>query len=104
MNYRVVITLDAKEDLDRILRYILYEKRSRQAAQSVLTDFENTIDRLSFLAGSIKYCDNPTLNKLGYKRINFKTHRYFMLYRISDEKVVVDNIFHELEDFENKMF
>ena len=31
------------------------------------------------------------------------SHKYFMLYRIEDEKAIVDNIFHELQDYENKM-
>ncbi len=33
----------------------------------------------------------------------FERHRYFMLYRIDGERVIVDNIFHELQDFEGKM-
>ena len=31
------------------------------------------------------------------------SHRYFMLYRIIGNMVIVDNIFHELQDYENKM-
>ena len=38
--------------------------------------------------------------ELGYRRINFKSHRYFMLYRVEEDKVYVDNVFHELQDFE----
>lgn len=34
---------------------------------------------------------------------NFLSHRYFMLYRIENDTVYVDNIFHELQDYENKM-
>lgn len=33
----------------------------------------------------------------------FERHRYFMLYRIDGERVIVDNIFHELQNFEGKM-
>ncbi|MFR2038592.1 MAG: type II toxin-antitoxin system RelE/ParE family toxin, partial [Anaerobutyricum sp.] len=33
----------------------------------------------------------------------FLSHRYFMLYRIENDTVYVDNIFHELQDYENKM-
>ena len=40
---------------------------------------------------------------LGYHRINFLSHRYFMLYRIENNTVYVDNIFHELQDYESKM-
>lgn len=55
------------------------------------------------VAGSLKICDNPKLRELGYHRINFLSHRYFMLYRIENDTVYVDNIFHELQDYENKM-
>ena len=36
-------------------------------------------------------------------RVNFLSHRYFMLYRVEGDTVYVDNIFHELQDYENKM-
>lgn len=103
MDYRVTVTSDAEADLDRFLWYLLYKKRNRQAAANLLDDFEKTKQSLSKVAGSLKYCDNPRLKEHGYKRINFLSHRYFMLYRIEDTCAVVDKIFHELEDYENKM-
>ena len=103
MEYKVVVTSDAEEDLDRFIRYLLFEKRSEQAATNVLNDFEATIRSLSQVAGRLKLCDNPQLKTLGYRKINFLSHRYFMLYRIEDEMVYVDNIFHELQDYENKI-
>ncbi len=55
-------------------------------------------------AESLKLCDNERLLQLGYRRIKFLSHRYFMLYRIVDGVVFVDNIFHELQDYENRMY
>ena len=103
MDYRVVVTEDAEADLDRYISYLLFVKKSEQAAKNVLEDFEKTIEELSKAAGSLKLCDNPRLNLLGYRRIDFRFHRYFILYRIDGDKAVVDNIFHELQDYENKM-
>lgn len=103
MDYKVIIMEDAEQDLDRFVRYLLFEKRNEQAARNLLDDFESTVVTLSHIAGSLKECDNPRLKKLGYRRINFLRHRYFMLYRIDGNNVVVDNIFHELQDYENKM-
>lgn len=103
MNYKVVVTEDAEEDLNRYIRYLLIEKKNEQAARNVLNDFEATVRSLKSVAGSLKLCDNPRLNKLGYRRINFLSHKYFMLYRIAEEIVFIDNIFHELQDYENKM-
>lgn len=103
MDYKIVIMQDAEEDLDRFVRYLLLEKKSEQAARNLLDDFEETKVRLSCVAGSLKECENPYLKEIGYKRIDFLAHRYFMLYRIEGDTVFIDNIFHELQDFENKM-
>lgn len=103
MTYEVVLTKDAENDLDNFIQYLLFEKHSKQAAASVLQDFENTKRSLEKIASSLKLCDNLRLRKLGYRRINFERHRYFMLYRIEGERIIVDNIFHELQDFEGKM-
>lgn len=103
MDYKIVLMKDAEEDFDRFIAYLLFEKKSEQAARNLLNDFKATKISLSNVAGSLKLCDNPKLRELGYRRINFLSHRYFMLYRIKNDTVYVDNIFHELQDYENKM-
>ncbi len=103
MEYKVVITSDAEEDLDRFVRYLLFEKQNPQAATNVLNDFEETKQSLSNIAGSLQPCDNPHLNALGYRKIHFQRHRYFMLYRIEDDLAIVDNIFLELQDYGNRI-
>ena len=104
MDYKIVVTKDAEEDLDRFVKYLIFEKESLQAAQNVLDDYETTIEKLKHVASSIKLCDNPRLRKLEYRRINFMDHRYFMMYRVVGNVVFVDNIFHELQDYENTMY
>ena len=103
MDYKVIITEDAQEDMDRFVRYLLFEKRNEQAASNLIDDFEATIATLVRVAGSLKMCENQHLKELSYRRINFMSHRYFMLYRVEEDTVFVDNIFHELKDYENKM-
>ena len=104
MDYKIVVTKDAEEDLDRFIKYLIFEKESIQAAQNVLNDYDATIESLKHVAGNLKFCDNPKLRQLEYRRINFLNHRYFMLYRIVDNVVIVDNVFHELQDYESKMY
>ncbi len=67
MEYKVVLTPDAESDLEGFIRYLLFEKRSEQAASNVLNDFELTKNNLSRVAGSLKLCDNPQLKELGYE-------------------------------------
>jgi plasmid stabilization system protein ParE len=101
MVYKIVVTEDAEADLDNILRYLLFVKKSKQAAKNGFEDFEDTKETLSSIAGSLKYVDNDHLRELGYKRINFLRHDYFMLFRIERNIVTVDNIFHVLQDYES---
>lgn len=103
MRYKVVLTSDAEEDLNQFIRYLLYEKKNEQAAANVPDDFEVTKQSLSRVAGSLKPCEHPKLKALGYRKIHFLSHRYFMLYRIEGQLAIVDGIFHELQDFENKI-
>ena len=84
MDYKVMVTEDAEQDLDQFIWYLLFEKCNEQAAGNLLDDFEKTVARLSQVAGSLKECENPHLKQLGYRRINFLNHRYFMLYRIEE--------------------
>lgn len=103
MDYKVVVTAEAEADLNQFIQYLLLAKKNKQAAKNVLDDFEDTVELLKHVAESLKTCDNPRLQSLGYHRINFQKHRYFMLCRIEDDVVYVDDIFHELQDYENRM-
>ena len=103
MDYKVVVTAEAEEDLNQFIQYLFFVKKNKQAARNVLYDFEDTVKRLKYVASSLKICDNPHLQSFGYRRINFQQHRYFMLYRIENDVVYVDDIFHELQDYENRM-
>ena len=101
MNYEVILTYLAKEQLSHAINYILCEFESEQAALSIINDAEDTKLRLSHAAGSLKLCDDPKLRALGYRTIHFKHHKYFMLYRIEDGRVYVDGIYHDSQDYEN---
>ena len=103
MGYKVIVSSSANRDIAVCLEYLLEEKQSPQAAGNLLDDYDITLKRLELVAESLKYCDNPRLAEFGYKRINFESHNYFMMYRVIGEEILVDRIFHGLQDYENKM-
>ena len=43
MDYKVVVTKDAEDDLERFIKYLVIEKKSIQAAENVLSDYDETI-------------------------------------------------------------
>ena len=103
MDYEIIVTETAENSFDEVVQYLIYVKKNKQAARNLLSDFERTKNRLSQVAESLRFCENETLKNLGYRRINFIDHRYFMLYRVEGKKVFIDQIFHELQDFENRI-
>ena len=103
MGYKVIVTESAETDLEKFIQYLLLEKKSAKAASNLINDFEATKNSLSLVAGSLMFCENPKLRKLGYRRMNFLSHRYFLLYRMEGETAIIDNIFHELQDYEALM-
>ena len=98
--YRVVITDNAKAQLKDYISYILREFKNRQAAMAVRDDAAATKKRLEEVAGSLEPLKNPKLN--GYRKIHFLKHAYIMIYRIEENTVYVDRIYHELQDYEGK--
>ncbi len=103
MAYKVVVTEDAEKDFDGFLYYLINVKKNPQAASHLIKCFENTKSILEEAANSLKLCENKKLKALGYHRINFEEMDYFFLYRIENNMVIVDNMFHYLQDYENKM-
>lgn len=101
MDYEVILTIPAKAQLDHIIEYVLSKYENTQAALGIMDDAEETKYRLSHVAGGLKLCEDPRLHSLGYRTIHFKRHRYFMLYRIQDDVVFVDAIYHDLQDYES---
>ena len=50
MDYKVVVTAEAEEDLNQFIQYLLFAKKNKQAAKNVLDDFEDTIKKLKYVA------------------------------------------------------
>jgi len=101
--YKVVITAEAKNDLQRYRDYLLYSKKSRQAAKNLVIDYRETRKQLEISADCLADPSSNKLKERGLKRINFRRHDYFLLYTIIDKVVYVTNMFHSLEDFESKL-
>ena len=55
----------------------------------MIDDYDETLDELERVAGSLKLVNNPKLARLGYRRINFKRHRYYFLYRVEGKQLLL---------------
>ena len=98
--YRVIISHAAQLQLNKYIRYIRNVLKNPQAAKAVRDDAKDTKKRLSEIASSLKKLD--FVEDYEYRKIHFAQHDYLMIYRIDGETVIVERIYHELQDYDNE--
>lgn len=81
--------------------YVRYILKNPIAAEKVIQDAEKTMNKLTYLAESLKLCEEPELAIQGYRVIFFQKHDYVMLYRVDENTVYIDGIFHQLQNYQN---
>lgn len=101
MQYNVEISDLAEQQFDKFLKYIYDVLMSPQAAASLIQDFDDTIKILAGQADCLGYCNSERLRKMGFHKVNLQRHRYLLVYRIKLKNVIVEGMYHELQDYEN---
>lgn len=101
MSYKVVITPKAKHSLKNYIRYTKNILQNKEAASLIRDDAKNTKERLAKIANILPLCTDADLAKSGYRKIPFKKHDFFMIYRIDGNKVIVEQMYHALQDYES---
>ncbi|MDE5718931.1 MAG: type II toxin-antitoxin system RelE/ParE family toxin [Lachnospiraceae bacterium] len=100
MEYDVILSTQAQTHFREIIDYLLGELKNQQAAINVVDDFDDTILRLSHIAGSLKLCDDDALRTKGYRTIHFRKHKYLMVYTVNGNRACIEGIYHDLQDYE----
>lgn len=101
MGYKVVISPYAKRQLELFIGYTEIVLRNNQATKAIREDAIRTKRRLSNNPERMAICRNEKLAVYGYRRIFFENYDFFMVYRIEGNLVIVDAMYHELQDYEN---
>ena len=101
MAYKVVITPKAEHQLEMYVSYTLFTFKYKEYAKDILKDAKKTKQRLVKEASNLPLCANEELATYGYRKIMFQKHDFFMIYRIENDTVYVEGMYHTLQDFEN---
>ncbi len=101
MGYNVIMTSRDEDHLRKAVRYLAVVLGNEQAARSLKQSIQQTIQFLEYGAGSLRFLTDPELRKYGYKRITIGKTRYFFVYRIEENTVWIDAMFHEQQDYPN---
>ena len=103
MKYDVALSDLALTQYDNILDYIYNTLKNPQAVKSVMQDFDRTVELLKTQANSYAYCKSERLRNLGLHKLHLLKHKYILVYRIKNDAVVIEGIYHELQDYENSI-
>lgn len=101
MQYKVEISDLAEQQYDKFLEYIYNVLMNPQAAASLMQDFDDTIKILEGHADSLGYCNSERLRKMEFHKVHLQRHKYLLVYRIKRKNVIVEGMYHELQDYEN---
>lgn len=103
MQFDVELSELAETQYDNILSYISSELKNQQAVENVINDFGDTIEKLEKMAETFGFCKSKRLKEMGLHKVGFARHKYLFVYRIVDEKVIIEGMYHELQDYENSI-
>lgn len=100
LNYKVVYTDSAIDDLNSILSYL-----SGYGNPNILTYFKKEIDNKLEIIKNFPQSYRVIFRQHGYDYRKMIVRNYIFVYYIDEVKneLVIFRIFHELEDYQNKL-
>jgi plasmid stabilization system protein ParE len=101
MQFNVELSELAEMQYDNILSYTAYKLKNPQAVKNIMDDFDDTIAKLETMADAFGYCNSERLKELGLHKIGFANHHYLFVYRVNKSQVIIEGMYHELQDYEH---
>ena len=103
MGYKLIITNRAEELLDVLVRYLLYRIKSKQAASHLLDCVDKIYELLEENPYQFPACKDDYLAHRGYKEALLHDMNYIIIFKVEGKEVFVLGIFHELEQYKDKL-
>ena len=103
MAYKLIITEHATELLDELVYHLLYHLRNEQAAKHLLDEIDHIYDRLEDNPYQFPESRDSYLKKKGYREAIVTQMNYTVIFSVNMDSVNVMGVFHQLEDYRNKV-
>ncbi len=103
MAYKLIITEHAMELLDELVYHLLYHLRNEQAAKHLLDEIDHIYDRLEDNPYQFPESRDSYLKKKGYREAIVTQMNYTVIFGVNMDSVNVMGVFHQLEDYRNKV-
>lgn len=103
MAYNLNITEHAEELLDNLVYHLIYRLKNQQAARHLLDGIDSIYDRLEDNPFQFPSSMDSYLAKKGYHEAVVPQMNYIAIFDIREDTVNVVGIFHQLENYQNKL-
>ena len=103
MAYKLNVTEHADELLDNHVYHLIYRLKNEQAAEHLLDSIVVIYDRLEVNPFQFAECRDAYLAKKGYREAVVPQMNYIIIFDVRDDVVNVVGIFHQLENYQNKL-
>ncbi len=103
MIYKLNVTEHADELLDNLVYHLIYRLMNKQAARRLLDSIDVIYERLVVNPFQFAECRDVYLANKGYCEAVVPHMNYIVVFDVRTDVVNVVGIFHELEDYKNKL-
>lgn len=103
MAYKLNVTERADELLDNLVYHLIYCLKNEQAAKHLLDSIDVIYDRLERNPFQFFECRDAYLAKKGYREAVVPQMNYIIIFDVRTDTVNVVGIFHQLENYPNKL-
>lgn len=103
MIYKLNVTEHADELLDNLVYHLIYRLMNKQAARRLLDSIDVIYERLEVNPFQFAECRDVYLANKGYREAVVPHMNYIVVFDVRTDVVNVVGIFHELEDYKNKL-
>lgn len=99
MDYDVIFSLEASEDIEKSIFYISNVLLNPIAAKALVSEINEVLLFLKSNAHTLSYHQDESLKEMGYRKISFKKHNYIFVYKIVDNVVQIHGFFNTRENY-----
>ena len=103
MTYRLIITKRAEKLVDKLAYYLLNNIKNKQAASHFIDSMQGIYKRLKENPYQFPVCEDEYLAYKEYRKAILIDMNYVVIYKVIETKVYILGVFHELEQYENKL-
>ena len=103
MAYKLNVTEYADELLDNLVYHLIYRLKNEQAAKHLLDSIDVIYDRLEVNPFQFAECRDTYLARKGDREAVVSQMNYIIVFDVRADVVNVVGIFHQLENYPNKL-